>query len=932
MRAPSEEVSLLTLGDLLAQSEARSRPLLPCLAAVARGAVAAARLNADVHGQSFGTNSTYGATDEQQQQRRRETLGELHSSCVPSLCWVPSPSEPSGGVPSPCVPSLGSGSRPASVHVRSAPTPVPYGASPELAGTHTSTPPPPQPPRRPVGYLDPSCAHVPPPPPPPPPPPLPAHLLSGLAEHDSTATARPVVTVTTPASAASSTVAAAMMPKAAAEGPSSLWAPSEVPGVGTSPTSNVPAPLALAGSVVVGSVVVGSAASGGAASVGAMDSWDAATRRREGSVGAGRISSSASTSSFSTTSFSAAACAAAFSAASFVALASASESAMPSKAASPSATPPRAVSPTSHAEHAAQHSASAGSDGAQILQSWTRGVGASPAPPPPPATIASTAVPIAPSATVAAALMTAPSVAAVLLRGPDPSRKTAFVTAYTSPAPLATPSLVPPPPTAPRASIALPSAVPSVRRASTHERCVEQPPLSAARASPLNTTLNPPPAPSAASPVYVHGAAAAQHNASPVYVHGAAAAQHNAGAAAPSGEQKGRWEGETWVPGEWVHERGTPLAPPEPAAGAVAGGAVAGGAVGPASSLSAMGAAHYAWAHVGSAGAGAADEIDPAMEMAAEMVAVQTMLSRMAAARTQSHAASPSVASLAPEEGADGAADGAAAVAAVGQAAVAGGLPTQEEYTNPCNDLLPQRRGGAASTVKASHGLAAQGKLTNPNAHRPATAAPDAPPPPATAAGASAVAAAGTQSATMVTPGAIAAAPSAVAGACEAGESWQIAAFGGTAATVLPVPAVGYTRMIARPRTYVAASELRHAATRPDGQMVPWGGAVQGANVRALPPPRYLELRAHQAKGAVGAGGEERRRQPGACAFRSTRRSRSLQRSEEEGEARHLPPDRPTRLSRLRERHKKETLETAPLEPFVGRTARADFYSVGWLE
>ena len=705
MRAPSEAVSLLTLGDLLAQSEARSRPLLPCLAAVARGAVAAARLNADVHGQSFGTNSTYGATDEQQQQRRRETLGELHSLCVPSLCWVSSPSEPSGGVPSPCVPSLGSGSWPASVHVRSAPTPVPYGASPELAGTHTSTPPPPQPPRRPVGYLDPSCAHVPPPPPPPPPPPLPAHLLSGLAEHDSTATARPVVTVTTPASAASSTVAAAKMPKAAAEGPSSLWAPSEVPGVGTSPTSNVPAPLALAGSVVVGS-----AASGGAASVGAMDSWDAVTRRREGSVGAGRTSSS-----FSTTSFSAAACAAAFSAASFSALASASESAMPSKAASPSATPPRAVSPTSHAEHAAQHSASAGSDGAQILQSWTRGVGASPAPPPPPATIASTAVPIAPSATVAAALMTAPSVAAVLLRGLDPSRKTAFVTAYTSPAPLATPSLVPPPPTAPRASIALPSAVPSVRRASTHEGCVEQPPLSAARASPLNTTLNPPPAPSAASPVYVHGAAAAQHN---------------VGAAAPSGEQKGRWEGETWVPGEWVHERGTPLAPPEPAAGAVAGGAVAGGAVGPASSLSAMGAAHYAWAHVGSAGAGAADEIDPAMEMAAELVAVQTMLSRMAAARTQSHAASPSVASLAPEEGADGAADGAAAVAAVGQAAVAGGLPTQEEYTNPCNDLLPQRRGGAASTVKASHGLAAQGKLTNPNAHRPATAAPDAPPPP----------------------------------------------------------------------------------------------------------------------------------------------------------------------------------------------------------
>ena len=38
MRAPSEVVSLLTLGDLLAQSEARSRPLLPCLAAVARGA------------------------------------------------------------------------------------------------------------------------------------------------------------------------------------------------------------------------------------------------------------------------------------------------------------------------------------------------------------------------------------------------------------------------------------------------------------------------------------------------------------------------------------------------------------------------------------------------------------------------------------------------------------------------------------------------------------------------------------------------------------------------------------------------------------------------------------------------------------------------------------------------------------------------------
>ena len=788
------------------------------------------------------------------------------------------------------MPSLGSGSRPASVHVRPAPTPVPYGASPELAGTHTSTSPPPQPPRWPEWSLDPSCTHV--PPPPPPPPPLPAHLLSGLAEHDLTATALPVVTVTTPASAASSTVAAAMTPKAAVEGPSPRLAPSEVPGVATLPTSSGPAPLAPAGSVVVGS-----AASDGAASVGAMDLWEAATRRREGSVGTGRTSGLSS--SASATSFSAAACAAAFSAASFAALASASESAMPSKAASPSATPPRAVSPTSHAEHTAQHTAfvaSAGSVGEQILQSWTRGVGASTAPPPPPATIASTAAPIAPSATVAAAMMSAPSVAAVLLRDPDLSRKTAYVTAYTSPAPLASPSLVPQPPAAPCVSITLPSAVSSVRRASTHE----QPPLSAARASPLH----PPAAPTAASPKCVHGAAAT-------------------GAAAPSGEQKGRWEGETWVPGEPVHERGTPLAPPEPAAGAVGGAA---------SSLSAMGAAHYAWAHVGSAHA--YDEIDPAMEMASEMVAVQTMLSRMAAARTQSHAASPSVASLAPEEGADGAADGAAAVAAVGQAAVAGGLPTQEEYTNPCNDLLPQRRGGAASTVKASHGLAAQGKLTNPNARRPATAAPDAPPPAATAAGASAVAITGTKSATTpgAVAGAIAAATSAVEGACDAGESGQIAAFGATAATVLPVPAVGYTRMVTRPRTYVAASELRSAATRPDGQMVPWGGAVQGAHVRALPPPRYLELRAHQAKGAVGAGGEERRRQPGACAFRSTRRSRSLQRSEEEGEARHLPPDRPTRLSRLRERHKKEALETAPPEPFVGRTARADFYSVGWLE
>ena len=645
-----------------------------------------------------------------------------------------------------------------------------------------------------------------------------------------------------------------------------------------------------------GSVAVGSAANDGAASVGAMDLWEAATRRREGSIGTGRTTGLSS--SASATSFSAAACAAAFSAASFAALASASESAMPSKAASPSATPPRAVSPTSHTEHAAQHTASvasAGSVGEQILQSWTRGVGASTAPPPPPATIASTAAPIAPSATVAAAMMSAPSVAAVLLRDPDPSRKTAYVTAYTSPAPLASPSLVPQPPAAPCVSITLPSDVPSVRRASTHD----EPPLSAARASPLH----PPAAPTAASPKCVHGAAAA-------------------GAAAPSGEQKGRWEGETWVPGEPVHERGTPLAPPEPAAGAVGG---------PASSLSAIGAAHYAWAHVGSAHA--YDEIDPAMEMASEMVAVQTMLSRMAAARTQSLPATPSVASLAPEEGA---ADGAAAVAAVGQAAVAGGLPTHEEYTNPRNDLLPQRRGGAASTVKASHGLAAQGKLTNPNARRPATAAPDAPPPAATAAGASAVAVTGTKIATMVTPGAvagaIAAATSAVEGTYEAEESGQIAAFGATAATVLPVPAVGYTRMVTRPRTYVASSELRSAATRPDGQMVPWGGAVQGAPVRVLPSPRYLELRAHQARGAVGVGGEVRRGHPGACAFRSTWRSRSLQRSEEEGEARHLPPDRPTRLSRLRERHKKEALDTAPREPFVGRTAQADFYSVGWLE
>ena len=52
-----------------------------------------------------------------------------------------------------------------------------------------------------------------------------------------------------------------------------------------------------------------------------------------------------------------------------------------------------------------------------------------------------------------------------------------------------------------------------------------------------------------------------------------------------------------------------------------------------------------------------------------------------------------------------------------------------------------------------------------------------------------------------------------------------------------------------------------------------------------------------------------------------------------DGQARHLPPDRPTRLSHLRSRPKVcEIVEPSP-RPFVGRCAKAQFFhGDAWLD
>jgi len=171
--------------------------------------------------------------------------------------------------------------------------------------------------------------------------------------------------------------------------------------------------------------------------------------------------------------------------------------------------------------------------------------------------------------------------------------------------------------------------------------------------------------------------------------------------------------------------------------------------------------------------------------------------------------------------------------------------------------------------------------------------------------------------------------------------SWQAAAYGEASSTVLPVPACPPSRA-ARPRTEAAASELRHTTlvvTPPPPQAgyrhhAPSAAIIERRADRDLPHlPRasYLELRTSQVAGAIGAGGMLRPTHKPPTAFRSRRRSADLYRSELEGEARHLPPDRPTRLSHLRERVKIVEVLGPPLEPFVSRTARAKFYDAGWL-
>ena len=198
--------------------------------------------------------------------------------------------------------------------------------------------------------------------------------------------------------------------------------------------------------------------------------------------------------------------------------------------------------------------------------------------------------------------------------------------------------------------------------------------------------------------------------------------------------------------------------------------------------------------------------------------------------------------------------------------------------------------------------------------------------------------------------------------------SWQRVTYGAHADTVLPVPSQPIARIPSPsylPLSHVP-SRPDSAASDPPAGLPPTGGtdalaapaaaaaapmpAPVGAPIPAPPPepwvhsayvlrpkPRYLVLSASRAVGAVSAGGQPRRgvhpcgaRKLQPTSYHSLARQHYVEGVSLDGQARHLPPDRPTLLSHHRERFK---IESPSARPFVGRCAKASFYHTeAWLD
>ena len=100
-----------------------------------------------------------------------------------------------------------------------------------------------------------------------------------------------------------------------------------------------------------------------------------------------------------------------------------------------------------------------------------------------------------------------------------------------------------------------------------------------------------------------------------------------------------------------------------------------------------------------------------------------------------------------------------------------------------------------------------------------------------------------------------------------------------------------------------------------------------------LHDPQVLELHVQQALGAVTKKGKAHPPLPRPTSYRSRTRAREMAIASDDGQARDLPPDRPTRLMYIRSRPKTLEVSQPALVPFVGRCARAEFaHAHAWLK
>lgn len=138
----------------------------------------------------------------------------------------------------------------------------------------------------------------------------------------------------------------------------------------------------------------------------------------------------------------------------------------------------------------------------------------------------------------------------------------------------------------------------------------------------------------------------------------------------------------------------------------------------------------------------------------------------------------------------------------------------------------------------------------------------------------------------------------------QAGDAWQVRAYGRNSDTVLPTPAIA-----------VEGHWASGAGVRPRG-----AGKVLGQL------PRSLEMNIRKARGAVGAGGRPLS-VPGEhpTSFRSLWREADVLAAQEEGEGVARPPERPTHLSYSRSRTKAVPDAERGAHAFKGAQRRRDW-------